>query len=183
MNIILTVPHAICPPSQGDIHWCDSSAEFNAYFIFKWIQEISPAIKVSMLLASTFRPDCDENRAQCRHTPFRKRVDSLIVRAKTVLVDVHSFPPSKGSFGEPDVEVVLLYLGRLDVHTQDLIDTLEGANIAVRALQGSNENDILYKSRKDVVYSILLEFNEALSNRRSLRISSVVARWLVFHVT
>jgi hypothetical protein len=176
-TVIVTVPHAKCR-GAFEQHWCDLTADFNAYFLCRLVQTVLPKARVSLVRADKVRQKCDENRIQSRETHFRQEIDSLIDPGRTILLDVHSFPPDEESFGlAQDPEIVLLYLDRIRV-TADLVRALHDAGVVAVALQGTNENDILYKARQDVKYAVLLEFNENLSNRRSLFICNVFARWL-----
>lgn len=178
MNIVITVPHAICV-GDNKHHFCDSTAVMNAGILYNLITRLTDN-KVYMYTADTWRYECDENRSPCRDKPFRRLIDSKI-NSKSILLDIHSFPKygfSSVSYPD-DSDIVLLYLGSIDTYTQSLCDRLKRNNVNVRALPGSNKNDILYTSALKIFYGILIEFNESLTLEESSVICGIITEWVI----
>ena len=119
--LLITVPHARCPPSvQG--HECDfvalASARLIAHYVGQRQRErandaharapapVLPPLDLKAVLVvpkpRDYRRVCDLNRASCRHTPYRQRLERALSTMRPrirAVVDVHSFP-----HGDPMIE-------------------------------------------------------------------------------
>lgn len=191
VEFVLTVPHAVCAYSsfaeelqrrdQGGrafsfYHLCDYSAQRSANRL-----KISLGARsdVRMFLSPEERNKMDYNRMGSRDSEWRKNLLKVAKEEKVkAVIDVHSFTP-ESAYPFPfhlhrNYELVILDswtsgegldLFYLDPMSGRLKDHLLAHDVDAILLPGS-ENDIMLQMRENGIPSVLIEFNEYLSEAR-----------------
>ena len=178
--IVITVPHAACPPDVLG-HPCDFMAPEVAQAIHKGLAGStlieSEIHRDPKQLAIDGKPGSDQNRPWGRtDTKFKAALDKS---NPTLLIDVHSFP--RGGFEiDHDIEVVILdpWLSfGWDPFSHDLTLTLIKAGVNAVILRGGKQNAIVVDTRKRGIPAILLEMGEFMSPRAKELTIKAVIRW------
>ncbi len=173
-TIILTSPHSYCTNTSYISHMCDFLAE-KALTILQ--EKISNFEFIYVHKSNIDRRIIDLNRPISRNTRYRLSVDRILEKSDkhtTVLLDIHSFPI--GNFDNSEIAI-------LWIHDSSFADNLEqylnNHGIYSQKFLGSKINDIMYSAiQEGFQNSLLLEFNESLSNSRLDYICSVIANFV-----
>jgi len=206
-TVLLTVPHARCPPHPLD-HECDFAALAAAHALADAFERaarsrragafrLRPALVVPG--PTEYRRVCDLNRRRCRDTtPYRRRLTADMSRPDVaLLIDVHSFPPNTDRVFD-DADVVILddtahaaWSGYAVALLRMLAAAHDGGGggggtsafpVRVRLVKGAH-NDIEEEARGVFgLPAILIEFNERLfaddARPRMVRmLADRVVRW------
>lgn len=182
--------------AQAREHPCDIGAQYVAIPLYVRLLQspcFGPS-KVFLLLGDVPRGKCDLNRKPCRDQPFRRRLEKVIKacqkqavvvegeqkQKKITLLDLHSFPERDSWERGGCDDVVLLYVCTPSPNLHEkpeppceyktrslaLAQALAAPNIKVRALPGTQDNDILLQGQElGVDDQHLIEFGEFLSLR------------------
>jgi len=162
VTIIITVPHSFCDLNTS-IRNCDTRAESAANIINTQLKKLLPEnFNIIIIIADALRTQSrDLNRENTRDLEWRKNLDNLIQTSlekheKVFLLDIHSFPNNKESFGlnnnnkVPKI-VLLKFPGEVNINLNSNILT---------TLEGSDKNDIILTAYNKDISALLLEFNE-----------------------
>ena len=195
VNIVLTVPHAVCIQTRRD---CDRKAEEAARRLYKHlIKRVSikekkkrrRRIKVHLFVSDLYRPIVDANRASARWTTtFRQRIRNVDAG---LLIDIHSYPKHsvwiEEKHGDDDddddnqPEMVVLD-NEPDAPTPwvtEMVSFLRRKGVRIYHLVGSIENDIVREARNRGIPAVLLEFYECLSATRLDTITTFIANFFL----
>ncbi len=175
-SIYLTTPHSFCTPEEeASGHACDFGASRAAS---KLQQELGGPDTAMLLSANIRRSECDLNREQCYNTTFHHQLDAL--PSPTLLLDIHSYPPERGSSSYAPYEmVVLLDEGHLPSasFSRALTAYLQQSGVSIAMMQGIH-NFIQDKFHQKNVIAVLLEFNEGLTDQRMRQLASLIATFV-----
>lgn len=150
MKLLITVPHARCPPNvPPDSHPCDFAAERMA----KLIHQRVPNSK--LLLGDVPRTALDLNRSAARESAYRETLRGLVHEGVTVL-DVHSYP--RGAF-RTNTETVLLSNPANRAESASLAEAIQGRGVSTALLRGAR-NDIQQEMTELGIPALLLEVRE-----------------------
>lgn len=157
----MSVPHAFC---EAETLWsrpvCDKTSEESA----RAICEALPAAATRMLLGNAPRPVMDLNRRESRASPWRRKLEEIILESLklaspeiVVLLDVHSFP--RGAFEGTGSDVVVMDIAPVASWTEELRDHLVRNGIAAVFALGSDDNDVIFHARGHPrLAAVLIEF-------------------------
>jgi len=163
--ILITAPHSFCEPSEKRM--CDKLAHKAAIYLYRNFDNSR------LILSDKPRYEIDFNRKESRDTKFRKIVKYLNHSGSiSLLLDIHSFPPTDSSFKE---EIVLLPLKYVNSHSQNLSEFLKKRGITVQIFVGSFKNDITLKTNEVGIPNMLIEFRENLTDKRLNYITKAIS--------
>ena len=181
MRVLLTVPHAACPPiNLVGSHFCDFDASDFALLISSYLPG-------SVVLASDIHRDyaqiasdgfrgSDENRPDGRETEFRKTfLGALEKKDFQIVLDIHSFPAdTKSSFKDKSI-VILNPDSVQDDFSEKLFSFLSPfLHDKIALMLGSKSNYIVTQARSAGVYSTLLEFREGFHEKEQSSIAQMI---------
>ena len=178
MSIVISAPHAFC--TDNPARHCDRVAAYAATFIYAKL----PADlreKSHLHINRKLREEADMNRAPNRKRKFRKDLSALMAGAKWLL-DVHSFPPMvAATYGYYEVAVVDGKVGT--AYCEDLATYLRTCGCRAGRMQANDLFDIISDAREQGLYSIMLEFDEALEPFRISQIAEMIGEWLANNIS
>jgi len=188
-NILVTVPHATCPPGgPGPDHLCDIAAPAAA-------RQLAAAVRARGAVVELFLGDiprgcrlqhrgcrvCDLNRMRCADTPWRRAVRATLARARWLL-DVHSSPGDARSFGGRGFVILLNAENRplAGATARRVIAAVRRLGIGAALLRGRSPdgrpgNAIIAEAAIAGVPAMLLEFSERLGAAERQQIAEIVA--------
>jgi hypothetical protein len=159
INIVLTVPHAVCNPrTPRSQHTCDYSAPDAAFFVKEELERLLPRGKAHVVVieASLNRRVVDMNRPKGHNLPERREV---IKYKPDFVLDVHSFG-REDSEEMADCDVVLMDIEPIQKGvTIPLLKKIH-KSVVVGFLYGSKVNDIIKEMRDLSISCVLAEFKE-----------------------
>ncbi len=177
--IFLTVPHATCPQSNlyntEFIHPCDKLALKSA----KILKKIG-GDDVQIFEGDIPRTTQDLNRERSRTTSYRKNLtESMKEQMPSYVLDIHSYPDSKTISFPKGSEIILLDNNAFEAeyYSMKLLNSLEADGIIAKLRKGAKTNDIQKEARNLKLRSILIEFNESLSEERLKYIARSIVDW------
>lgn len=106
MKILITVPHSYCPESLTRI--CDTRALDAAHMLAKLFHDAGAQVTL-YTNTNVLRSNFDLNRTKSRSHPWRQKLDLLILKKPSLVVDVHSFPLQHTWGGQHLLKVEILY--------------------------------------------------------------------------
>ena len=181
MAVLLTVPHANCPPSSSSSgHPCDIAAKKAARLIYR--SKNNTNAEPPRTPSKTPRSECDLNRRRCRNHPWRTLLSKRLGKGDVSFVlDVHSYPPYVTGWAA--YEIVILddtpSHRPFASYAVDFVRYMDKRGVRVGIGRGGN-HDIQDEAREAGIRSMLIEFNEALLRNmdRLAFIADQTARWL-----
>jgi hypothetical protein len=191
MDVIVTVPHGLCPHHR--FRTCDTRASEVATALFEaLLQRLPPEVLVHIFRANQAREVGDLNRPSTRHLEWRREIQntvehSIALGRRVLLFDVHSFPDECESFCKALAtheipQVVLLDEPGAPHHALANEVTRAADLLRFGLLQASNINDISVQARAAGAEAMLWEFNEskhALDVAAAARVISVLTDYAV----
>lgn len=191
-HVILTVPHASCPPVElvDNIHPCDTAAYDIAKMIEKALQNIS--IDSYLIKGDLPRNIVDLNRLAGRNTDltsFRNKIRSEISNyyPRALVLDIHSYPLEKDDWASYNMVILdssneIMSLGR---YLKTMLGKLEGADkINCLYVSTTRVNDIMDEALYEYdLYAVLLEFNESMIMKDRIRMVTVLVNLIKKFVT
>ncbi len=181
MVVLLTVPHANCPPTaSAGGHPCDIAAKKAARLIYR--SKHNTSAEPPRTPSKTPRSECDLNRLRCRDHPWRTLLSERLDKGDVSFVlDVHSYPPYVRRWAA--YEIIILddtpSHRPFASYAVDFVRYMSRRDVRVGIGRGVN-NDIQDEAREAGISSMLIEFNEALLRDRDrfAFIADQTARWL-----
>lgn len=171
--ILITAPHSLCKDNDIKTHECDIIAGDMAKRLYKKLK--SNNIDVQLFVSTERRIDCDLNRIKCRNTSYRKNVTKYMKMKPIFLFDIHSFP---NSYKQLPMYILDDYIEQPENYSINLFHYLKNNGINAELYQGI-DNDIEDEARSFNIKSILIEFNESLTNSERNYIIEVLYDWIV----
>lgn len=181
-DIVITVPHSVCPGNNVQQHLCDFAASSFAL-------DLQSHLSAQLVKSQFSRIYCDLNRPCCRNPHLLVDFLSKIkVKDGTLILDVHSFP------SDSDTSEVI-FLDPKDgffSYTKDLTIFLLKRGINAAIARASVINNIIISAlflssncSKKVVScgGILIEINEGVSKKRRSYIAKVISDWVNLHIS
>lgn len=162
MSIVVTVPHSYCIIGLG--HLCD-------YMAPKAGSLLSNKLNAKIFLADANRTVIDYNRRSSRDSNWRNKIKQFVIENKTkIVLDIHSYPNESVSFGTlngriPDIVILDSFNGGNDRLSNEIGTYLNNNGIPTKVLAGG-DNDISIEMREIGIQSLLIEFNEGLSEQK-----------------
>ena len=195
--VLLTVPHAFCRKEwlvnidkRAGRHLCDNLALQAAECLFREIRRTMPKHDVTIVYPKTERSLCDLNRVLSRKPCYQQFIHtwlgqkSIRYGANNVwLLDVHSFPAGRKSYGDEDADVVILdpHADRKEFEpfSLSLHNALQQLTpIRVKLLKGKGNEISETALDFNIGGATLLEFNEELPGMALNAIARIIAVWL-----
>ena len=169
MSILLSAPHAGCFNHNGDRD-CDLLAEKAAHYLHFLI----PGSE--LYVGYVLRENLDLNRDQSLNDSFRIELRQAAKRLKpSISLDIHSYPESEFNGAdiaildeEPRASYAHGLFKFLQEHLPYYVEYLSGA-----------KNSIMIEMRAKGIPSVLIEFNENLSDDDLSTIDFVIVEWLI----
>lgn len=169
MSILISAPHAGCFDHTGERD-CDLLAEKAATHLHLMI----PGSELYVGRAD--RDVLDLNRDQSLNDSFRINLRTASERLQpTISLDIHSFPNSE--FDGADLAVLDEHPGTK--YGQDLFTFLQSRLSYKVAYYAGADNSIMAEMRSKGIPSILIEFNEDLTDDDLTTINLVIVEWLI----
>jgi hypothetical protein len=173
-HVVITVPHSLCV--SGLDHLCDYMAPKAAVIL-------SNKMNAKLFLADANRIVIDYNRRSSRSSNWRTKIKQYVIQNKSrIVLDIHSYPNDSISFGLidgkiPDIVLLDSFNGGKDSLTNSLASYLNKRGVLVSVLAGG-DNDISVEMRELNIASILIEFNEGLTDSQLQKICVTIASFI-----
>jgi hypothetical protein len=172
---LLTVPHATCPlrPNPYDLnpHPCDTRALDAVRML---VRDLHP-IRRRLFVCNTPRYPHDANRITGARLPMRRAYERVLAEhARTMTLDVHSFPPG---MHDRDNDLHFMDDNPVQPWVHDFVDVVARRlpGLRVEFIPGSHMNDIVAKTKAAARPALLVEFSEKLTGDGMIRASRVIA--------
>ncbi len=108
-TVLITMPHYCVEPKEKDRN-CDLYVDIFSSSLYEYLKDKINTVYLGKDIDRLPRYEFDLNRFEGRYQPMRNRLRQHIIETKskkTILLDIHSFPP--GSFNEKEnTDIVLL---------------------------------------------------------------------------
>lgn len=176
--IIITAPHSKCNENIKERH-CDRVAKIAANYLYNKINY--PKI---LLLGDEYRYDIDLNRNESiNQTKFWRSLKELIKKLKyngwdnIFILDIHSFPPDISND-----EIFIIDNSNNSNYIISLVNYLNDNYIKTDIYNGTDINAIVINGIKNGIKSLLIEFNEKLTNSRIDYMTDIINRWIIKYI-
>ena len=162
LNVIITVPHGICPVCIGNNHPCDEAAMDAARMLSDEIVRTGRTNIIILVPKSPRGVELDANRKSGRGIKMRKDLLRMLQSGEVDFVfDVHSFPQTRetkelASWYNYDLVIMKPYISCCDYRM-----SLSSLGKSIHVVPGNRVNDITNTASEHEVPSLLLEFNES----------------------
>lgn len=185
--LVITAPHAYCPVTIPRV--CDLLSGQAAELLANDLADLQPHLLIN---TNVLRSVSDLNRPTSAEQPYHQQLRSLLSHGQGgLLIDVHSYPglafedqvyqPLYANSEQPHEVYLLLKLSSSSAikrATARLANLLAAAEVEVAIYSADeHQNYILNIGLEHGLTTVLIEFNEALSNQRLEYIVQHVAAW------
>jgi hypothetical protein len=164
--VVITAPHAACFDVDERRHTCDAASGVAARLL---AEEAANVASVHLFEnTDVHRMYHDLNRVESRMVGFRRNLtpvllslSSAVEKRKTLLVDVHSFPPGHGFGTDDSAGIVFMEPRSSPLYSAPAMRALHKSGFTAKFVEGHHSvNDIELEARERGIPAFLMEVRE-----------------------
>ena len=164
--IVVTVPHATCPPKEDTEAWAVTGDHACDFVGPRSGRELAKRLKweglsVMVIEAHAPRTDLDMNRRASRNSDWRRKIASI--PGVSCLIDSHSYPVDMPEFFGSDLVLYTEAAGAVQWEN-DIAKAITGKDekFACGMVDNPVTTDIVQAAHERMIPAILIEFSEGL---------------------